>query len=100
MVSLLKKGGRRIHGRKVASLEEAKEIVTDLFISHYHVVGTCAMLPKKLGGVVDEKLQVYGIANLRIVDTSVFPLIPRGNIQASGYAVAEKAADIIKENYQ
>jgi len=99
MASLLKKDGRRIHADKpVHDLETAKELVQELFISHYHVVGTAAMLPEKLGGVVDERLKVYGVKNLRIVDASVFPLIPRGNIQASVYAVAEKAADIIKED--
>jgi choline dehydrogenase-like flavoprotein len=54
------------------------------------------MLPKEKGGVVDEKLVVYGTRNLRLVDASIFPLIPRGNIISTVYAVAEKAADIIK----
>ncbi|KAL3420925.1 GMC oxidoreductase [Phlyctema vagabunda] len=99
LVSLLKKDGRRIHAdKKVETLEEAKQIVEETFISHYHVVGTCAMLPKDIGGVVNDRLQVYGVEKLRIVDASVFPMIPRGNIQASVYAVAEKAADIIKED--
>lgn len=43
-----------------------------------------------------EKLIVYGTNNLRVVDASIFPLIPRGNILSSVYAVAEKAADVIK----
>jgi choline dehydrogenase-like flavoprotein len=54
------------------------------------------MLPSEKGGVVDEKLIVYGTTNLRIVDASIFPLIPRGSIQSTVYAVAERAADIIK----
>jgi choline dehydrogenase-like flavoprotein len=54
------------------------------------------MLPKESGGVVDSKLKVYGTKNLRVVDASIFPLEPSGNIQAVVYAVAEKAADIIK----
>jgi choline dehydrogenase-like flavoprotein len=99
MASLLKNDGRRIHWDKsVLDLETAKTVVEETFISHYHVTGTCSMLPKKLGGVVNERLTVYGIPNLRIVDASVFPMIPRGNIQASVYAVAERAADIIKED--
>ena len=48
--------------------------------------------------VVDERLRVYGTTNLRIVDSSVMPLISRGNIQTTAYAVAEKAVDIIKED--
>lgn len=99
MASLLKKDGRRIHHDKpVQDLETAKRMVEELFISHYHITGTCSMLPEKLGGVVNDRLLVYGIPNLRIVDASIFPMIPRGNIQTSVYAVAERAADIIKED--
>jgi choline dehydrogenase-like flavoprotein len=56
------------------------------------------MMPRDDGGVVDPKLKVYGTANVRVVDASVFPLEPRGNIQATVFAVAEKAADIIKQD--
>lgn len=56
------------------------------------------MMPREVGGVVDSELRVYGTKNLRVVDASVFPLIPRGNIQSSVYAVAEKAADILKQS--
>jgi choline dehydrogenase-like flavoprotein len=48
--------------------------------------------------VVDHRLKVYGTSNVRVVDASIFPLEPRGNIQATVFAVAEKAADIIKED--
>lgn len=54
------------------------------------------MLPREKGGVVSPELVVYGTENLRVVDASMFPLIPRGNVLSSVYAVAEKAADIIK----
>lgn len=66
----------------------------------YHVSGSCAVLPREDGGVVDTKLKVYGTADVRVVDASVFPLVPRGDIQATGFTVAEKAADIIKGDYQ
>ena len=62
------------------------------------MTGTRSLLPEKLGGVVNE-LTVYGSPNLRVVDASIFPMIPRGNIQASVYAVVERAADIIKEEF-
>jgi choline dehydrogenase-like flavoprotein len=58
--------------------------------------GTCSMLPREQGEVVDPKLRVYGTKNVRVVDASIFPLILRGNPQALVYAVAEKAADMIK----
>ena len=54
------------------------------------------MLPRSLGGVVDSNLTVYGTSNLRVVDTSIFPLIPGAHLQSVVYAVAEKAADLIK----
>ena len=99
MASLLKDGGRRLHTDAPAplDLETAKQITKDRLTPHYHVTGTCAMMPKELGGVVDSSLKVYGTKNLRIVDASIFPLMPRGNIQSSVYAVAEKASDILSE---
>ncbi|KAI8293352.1 Dehydrogenase xptC [Colletotrichum sp. SAR 10_98] len=64
--------------------------------TEYHPSGTTSMLPKELGGVVDSELMVYGTCNLRVVDAGIMPMIPGGHIQAAVYAVAEKAADIIK----
>jgi len=58
------------------------------------------MLPEKDGGVVDPKLKVYGVQNLRVVDASIFPLGVRNNLQTAVYAVAEKAADIIKKDWK
>ncbi|KAI1135007.1 putative GMC oxidoreductase [Hypoxylon sp. FL0543] len=95
---LFKEGGRRLHndGQKVETLDQAKEEVKNRYTPHYHVCGTAAMMPRESGGVVDPKLRVYGVEGLRIVDASVFPLIPRGNVQSSVYAVAERAADLIR----
>ncbi|KAJ5352450.1 CAZyme family AA3 [Penicillium brevicompactum] len=96
MASLLKPDGRRLQkSSKETTLEEARELVRDRFLTHYHVAGSTAMMPRGKGGVVDSNLVVYGTANLRVVDAGIFPLIPRGNIQTTVYAVAEKAADII-----
>jgi choline dehydrogenase len=64
--------------------------------TEYHYSGTAAMLPRNLGGVVDNNLLVYGTDNLRVVDTSIHPMVPGAHLQAVAYAVAEKAADIIK----
>ncbi|KAI1749564.1 oxidoreductase [Xylaria castorea] len=66
-------------------------------ISMWHLAGTCAMLPEKLGGVVDSSMRVHGVSNLRIIDASVVPLLPPGNLQSTIYAIAERGADIIKE---
>jgi choline dehydrogenase-like flavoprotein len=61
-----------------------------------HPSGTCAMAPEELGGCVGPDLKVYGIAGLSVVDASIMPLIPGCPLQSTVYAVAEKAADIIK----
>jgi choline dehydrogenase-like flavoprotein len=54
------------------------------------------MLPQKLGGVVDSNLTVYGTNNVRVVDASVVPFQVCGHLTSTLYAIAEKAADIIK----
>ena len=56
----------------------------------HHAAGTCAM-----GDVVDGQLKVKGVNGLRIVDASVFPAPASGALQASVYAVAELASDLI-----
>lgn len=55
-----------------------------------HPIGTCAMAPQDLGGVVDSSLKVYGTANLRVVDASIFPQHLAAHTQATVYAVGEK----------
>jgi len=64
--------------------------------SFAHPSGGAAMMPEELGGVVDSDLRVYGVGALRIVDASVIPLLPSTHLQATMYAIAEKASDIIK----
>ncbi|KAL8992385.1 MAG: hypothetical protein Q9169_007143 [Polycauliona sp. 2 TL-2023] len=99
LASVLKANGRRIPAdASVNTLEEARKLGPRTVTSNFHPTGTCAMMSRQLGGVVDERLRVYGTRNLRIVDASVVPLEPRGNIQSTVYAVAERAADIIKED--
>ncbi|TQB69059.1 hypothetical protein MPDQ_002389 [Monascus purpureus] len=79
-------------------LELTKRVVKERLYHCFHPSGTCAMLPKELGGVLNDRLLVHGTTNLRVVDASIFPLIPTGNIQATVFAVAEKAADLIKQD--
>ncbi|KAH8100200.1 alcohol oxidase [Cristinia sonorae] len=79
-----------------ASDEEIKEAIIGAADTLFHPVGTCSMMSKELGGVVDNKLLVYGTSNLRVIDASVFPLLLSANTQSVTYAVAEKGADVIK----
>jgi choline dehydrogenase len=57
------------------------------------------MLPQSMGGVVDAKLRVYGVSNLRVVDASVFPIEWAAHMMAPTYGLAEKAAEIIAADY-
>lgn len=100
LASFIKKDGRRNHESvfQVKDVESAKEYVRTTALSNNHPACSCPMLPRGQGGVVDERLRVYGARRLRVVDSSVLPLIPRGTIQTSVYAVAERAADLIKED--
>jgi choline dehydrogenase len=59
--------------------------------SYRHPVGACAM-GRGPEAVVDPKLCVHGIANLRIADNSVMPSIPTGHVMAATLAIADKAA--------
>ncbi|KAE8365905.1 alcohol oxidase [Aspergillus caelatus] len=74
--------------------QQASRFVRDWTTSFNHILGTCAM-----GRVVDERLRVKGISGLRVVDASVIPTQISGNVMATVYAVAEKAADLIKEDH-
>jgi choline dehydrogenase len=76
--------------------EVAVRIIRESTSSSFHPVGTCSMLPRGDGGVVDPNLRVYGTRNLRVVDASIFPLNVRGNLASLVYAVAERASDLIK----
>lgn len=64
--------------------------------SRYHPIGTASMLPREDGGVVSPKLIVYGTTNVRVVDLSIVPLHVGSHVQTAAYAIAEKAADMIK----
>jgi len=54
------------------------------------------MLPRELGGVVDPKLKVYGLANVRVADSSVFPIQFAAHLMSVTYGLAEQASDIIR----
>ena len=98
LASLLKPEGKRnTLYNSFQNLDVVKEYVRKTAMSNWHPIGTCAMLPKEEGGVVSDKLIVYGTKNLRIVDASIMPIITRANTQTTVYAVAERAADLIKD---
>ncbi|KAL4786872.1 hypothetical protein BJX76DRAFT_354684 [Aspergillus varians] len=74
--------------------EQAQQCVRDMVIGEYHICGSVAM-----GQALDSELRVKGVQGLRVADASAFPNNVSGNIVSSVYSLAEKAADLIKEEY-
>ncbi|PHH88943.1 hypothetical protein CDD83_6863 [Cordyceps sp. RAO-2017] len=81
-------------------VEAGKKYARENLVSMWHFAGTCAMLPREQNGVVNSSLRVYGAEGLRVVDASAIPLISTANLQATVYAFAERAADLIKEDWK
>lgn len=69
-------------------------------ITDWHPVATCSMGGHAgvQGGVVDERLRVYGVGRLRVVDASVMPLQISAHLQATVYAIGEKGAHMILQD--
>ncbi|KKA20115.1 Glucose oxidase [Rasamsonia emersonii CBS 393.64] len=55
----------------------------ETYRSNFHPVGTAAIMPRSIGGVVDERLRVYGTANVRVVDASVLPFQICGHLTST-----------------
>jgi choline dehydrogenase-like flavoprotein len=60
----------------------------------FHPVGTCA-----LGAVVDSNARVVGVENLRVIDASIMPVIPRANTNLPTLMLAEKCAAAIRDEH-
>lgn len=56
-------------------------------------------MKRELGGVVDSRLKVYGLRNVRCVDASVLPIQLSAHLSSSLYGIAEKAAEMIAEDF-
>lgn len=83
-------------GPSVQTDEEILDFWRKEAMSTYHPVGSAKMgAADDPSAVVDNELRVHGIEGLRVVDCSVFPLIPSGNTHAPVVAVADRAADLI-----
>ncbi|KAI0744641.1 alcohol oxidase-like protein [Earliella scabrosa] len=82
--------------------EEDEKAVEDyvrrVVATAWHSLGTCAMMPREIGGVVDSRLNVYGTDGLKVADLSIAP----GNVAANTYSTAvvigEKAALLIAQD--
>ena len=81
-----------------AADEHWRQWTAEAISSNWHSMGTAAMKARELGGVVDSRLTVYGTRGLRVVDASVLPTQLSGHPMAILYAVAERAAEMIKSD--
>jgi len=82
-------------GTHIQSNEEIDVFVRESVESAYHPSCSCKMGTDELA-VVDPETKVHGIQGLRVVDSSIFPTIPNGNLNAPTIMLAERAADLIK----
>ncbi|MEG0199224.1 MAG: choline dehydrogenase [Comamonas sp.] len=93
-------GGKEYAASAQAQSEaEIEQFIRNYADTIYHPVGSCRMGPGALD-VVDAKLRVHGMQGLRVVDASVMPRIVSGNTNAPVIMLAEKAADLIREDWR
>ncbi|KAI8640863.1 hypothetical protein BD408DRAFT_476534 [Parasitella parasitica] len=80
--------------------QDIKQYIRQHVDTLHHYAGTCKMGPASdREAVVDGNLKVHGICNLRVVDASFFPIVPAGQICFPVIASAEKASDLILNDY-
>ncbi|MFJ8083606.1 GMC family oxidoreductase [Streptomyces sp. NPDC096205] len=89
--------GELMPGPEVRTKAELTAFVRERADSYHHQAGSCRMGIDDRS-VVDPRLRVHGVDGLRVVDASVMPAVPSGNCHTAIAAVAERAADLIKED--
>ena len=69
-------------------------------VPNLHATGTNQMSPLENGGVVNPRLQIYGVDALRVFDCSIVPVLPDVDILAAIHMIAEKGKEMIKEDWE
>ncbi len=83
-------------GKEIQSDDQLNDFIRDNVESAYHPCGTCKMGDKSDPmSVVDPETRVIGVDKLRVADSSIFPQITNGNLNAPSIMVGEKASDHI-----
>jgi choline dehydrogenase len=86
-----------VPGRWLQSDDAIRALIRETAGTVFHPVGTCAM-GNDAAAVVNERLQVHGMQALRVVDAAIMPTLVGGNINAPVLMIAEKGADMIKQD--
>jgi choline dehydrogenase len=87
----------RAPGPHVASDEDLLAFARAAGSTVFHPTSTCRM-GSDATAVVDERLRVRGMGNLRVVDASIMPTVVSGNTNAAVIMIAEKGADMILQD--
>lgn len=96
--ALTRYGGRESPSSASARSDaQIEQFIRNFADTIYHPVGTCRMGQDELA-VVDARLRVHGVAGLRVVDASAMPSVVGGNTNAPVIMMAEKAADMMRED--
>ena len=83
-------------GDHIQTDDELLQIARERGTTTFHVMGSCRMGPSSdATSVVDDKLRVRGIDNLRVVDASIMPTMLSANLNAGAMMIGEKGADMI-----
>ncbi len=86
-------------GTPLDTIEQVRKFAQDTGGTVYHPVGTCKMGEDAMA-VVDSRLRVHGLSGLRVIDASVMPSVTSGNTNAPTIMIAEKGADMIREDHR
>ena len=84
-------------GAEIRSDEDLMSYARDVATTIFHPCGTCKMGADPMA-VVDERLRVRGVDNLRVADASIMPTMTSGNTNAPTIMIGEKASDMIQED--
>ncbi|MVS98381.1 alanine-phosphoribitol ligase [Devosia sp. L53-10-65] len=88
----------RLPGSAAQTDAEIMDYVRQYACCDYHPVGTCKMGSDD-AAVVDSRLRVRGVEGLRVIDSSVMPVLPSGNTNAPTIMIGEKGADLLRATH-
>ena len=83
-------------GVHIQNDDELLDVARQRSTTLYHLMGTCRMGTEiDPTAVVDDKLRIHGLQNIRVIDASIMPSMPSANLNAAVMMIAEKGADMV-----